>query len=127
MRRHYIKVADKWAVIFAYDIGLRDLDEIGDWLDALGASESDIRRASQVIMGTNTGFTFSNPNLKMSVTCISDASDDAQWWDTVVHEIDHVQKAICSHYDVPLGTEDAAYLQGYIMRQIVALVKFCKT
>lgn len=59
----------------------------------------------------------------MSVMCISDATSLEQWWDTVSHETDHLQDAILQYYDVKPGTEDAAYLQGYIMRAIVKALR----
>jgi hypothetical protein len=55
----------------------------------------------------------------MSVTVIANASSEEQWWNTVVHEIDHLQDAICRYYDVELGTEEAAYLQGYLMQGVM--------
>lgn len=59
----------------------------------------------------------------MSVMCIGDATDEDQWWDTLSHEIDHLQDAVMQYYDVKPGTEDAAWLQGYIMRLIVKAMK----
>ena len=124
MKKHYIDIVGKWAFIFAYDIGERDLGEVGDWLEALGASKRDIHRAQYVLSGVNKGLTFSSDNLRMSVMCIGDATDEEQWWDTLDHEIDHLQYTIMLYYDVEPGTEEAAYLQGYIMRGIIrALVK----
>lgn len=119
MTKHYIDIVKKWAVILAYDVEVADLDELASWLDALGCGRRDLEKACRIALGTNNGFTFSNSNLRMSLVVISDASDEAQWWDTLVHEIDHVQNAICSYYDVPLGSEAAAWTQGYIMRQVV--------
>ena len=124
MKKHYIDIVGKWAFIFAYDIGERDLGEVGDWLEALGASKRDIRRAQYVLSGINKGLTFSSENLRMSVMCIGDATDAEQWWDTLDHEIDHLQYTIMLYYDVEPGTEEAAYLQGYIMRGIVKALRF---
>lgn len=59
----------------------------------------------------------------MSVMCIGGATDDDQWWDTLDHKIDHLQDAIMQYYDISSGTEDAAWLQGYIMRLIVKAMK----
>ncbi len=123
MKKHYIDIVGKWAFILAYDIGERDLGEVGDWLEALGASKSDIRRAQRVLSGLNTGLTFSSTNLRMSVMCIGDATDDDQWWDTLDHEIDHLQGTILRYYGVEHDTEEAAYLQGYIMRGIVKALR----
>ena len=55
----------------------------------------------------------------MSVLVVGGATSMEQWWDTLDHEIDHLQDAILQYYDVEPGTEDAAWLQGYIMRLIV--------
>lgn len=46
-----------------------------------------------------------------------------QWWDMLDHEIDHLQDAIMEYYGVQSGTEDAAWLQGYIMRLIVRAMR----
>jgi hypothetical protein len=123
MKKHYLDIAGKWAFIFAYRIEEKDLGEVGDWLEALGAEPLDIIYAQGVLLGLNKGFTFSNSRLRMSVMCISDATSLEQWWDTVSHETDHLQDAILQYYDVKPGTEDAAYLQGYIMRAIVKALR----
>lgn len=119
MKKHYIDIVGKWAFVFAYDIGEDDVEEVCDWLEALGAKRREIARASHVIHGTNKGLTYSNTDLRMSVMCISHASSKEQWWDTVAHEVDHLQNTILDYYNVGPGTEDAAWLQGYLMRKIV--------
>ena len=123
MKKHYIDIVGKWAFILAYDIEESDLGEVGDWLEALGASKYDIRRAQHVLSGVNAGLTFSSDNLRMSVMCIGYAANEEQWWDTLDHEIDHLQYTIMRYYDVEPGTEEAAYLQGYIMRGIVKALR----
>lgn len=122
MKKHYIDIVGKWAFVFAYDIGEDDVEEVGDWLEALGASRREIAKACRVILGTNKGFTYSSPDLRMSVVCISHASSREQWWDTVAHEVDHLQTTILDYYDVEPGTEDAAWLQGYLVRSLVASI-----
>ncbi len=119
MKRHYIDIVRKWAVILAYDVEVSDLDELGSWLDALGCGKKDRVKACRIALGTNSGFTYTNPDLRMSLTVVSDASDESQWWDTLVHEIRHITDNICDYYDVELGTEAVAWTQGYIMRKII--------
>ena len=123
MKKHYIDIVGKWAFIFAYDIEEKNLGEVGDWLEALGAKQSEIRRAQKVLTRENTGLTFTSQRLRMSVVCIGHADSDAQWWDTVVHEMYHLENAIIHYYDVDHNSEDAAYLQGYIMRKIIDVLK----
>jgi hypothetical protein len=67
----------------------------------------------------NNGFTYSNSDLRMSLVVVSDATDESQWWDTLVHEIRHITDNICEYYDVPLKSEAAAWTQGYIMRKMI--------
>lgn len=38
-------------------------------------------------------------------------------------KVGHVQNAIMDYYDVDCGSEEAAYLQGYIMRRIIRVLK----
>lgn len=123
MFKHYLDIAGKWAFVFAYRIEEDDLAEIGEWLKALGARPREIRRAQRLLRKLNKGFTFSYSGLRMSVMCIGDATSLEQWWDTLSHEIDHLQDAIMEYYGVDPGTEDAAWLQGYIMRLIVKAMK----
>lgn len=123
MYKHYLDIAGKWAFVFAYRIGEDDLEEVGEWLKALGAGRREIRRSQRLLMKLNKGFTFSYSGLRMSVMCIGGATSMEQWWDTLSHEIDHLQEVIMHYYGVEHDTEDAAWLQGYIMRLIVGAMK----
>lgn len=123
MKAHRIKIEDKWAFVLAYDIGNEDLDEVGGWLEALGASDEEVEKAKYLLTLKNKGVTLSRSGLRMSVMCIGKATDLAQWWDTLAHEIDHLQHSIMRCYDVREGSEEAAYLQGYIMRKIIKVLR----
>lgn len=65
----------------------------------------------------NTGMSISRSDITMSVMFIGPATDREQFFDTLAHEIYHVQVAICNHYGVERDGEDAAWLQGYLMRE----------
>ena len=123
MKKHYIDIVGKWAFVFAYDIEDGDQEEIAEWLRALDCSERQVRNACRVSTSVNCGFTFSRPELRMSVMVISPASSEEQFFNTLVHEIYHLQSTICDYYDVDPGTEDAAYLQGYIMQRIFYILR----
>lgn len=123
MFKHYLDIVGKWAIIFAYNINEKDLDEIGSWLEALGCNNEETGHACRVIMRPNSGFTFSNPDLRMSVMCIGGATSTEQWWDSLVHEIKHAQSHICAYYDVDCNSEEASYLSGYIARLVIRALK----
>lgn len=42
-------------------------------------------------------------------------------WVFFLHEIDHVQRDVCEYYDVNLGSERAAWLQGYLGREMLVI------
>lgn len=122
MKKHYIDIDGKWAIVLAYDIWPLDTYEITDWLERLGATDDEIYKACKTILNYNTGFSFSDPYQKMSLICISKVTGVDEWVNTLAHEIDHVQEEYCEYYNIPLGTEAAAYVQGdmagAIMREI---------
>lgn len=124
MKKHYIDIEGYWGVIFLYDYDLMDMDEIAAILDSFGLSERKIRKAMPVLYGVNSGMTVSRADLTMSVIIVSNATSMEQFFDTIAHEIDHVQDAVDMFYGVRQGSEDSAWLQGYIMRGITnALLK----
>ena len=91
MIRQDIDIEGYWKVIFLYNV----------WLGEL-----------------NTGFTHSNFHKKQSIIAISPTSSKAQFMNTVLHEIKHLQSHICKYYKVAEDSEDAAYLTGYIAQKI---------
>ena len=79
-------------------------------------------RATRILSYYNTGMAVSNEALKMSAIYIGKATNASQFWDSCVHEISHVVTAIIDAYDVPYYSEDAAYLSGFLMRQLVEAI-----
>lgn len=123
MKRHYVDIDGYWGIIFIYDYDFMDIDELAAILDSFGASDKDIRKAMSILYSTNSGMTISRSDLTMSVIIISEATSVEQFMDTLVHEIDHVQDAIDELYGVEQGSEESAWLQGYIMRGISRALK----
>lgn len=119
MKKHYIDIVGKWAFVFAYDIEGKNLGEVGEWLEALGAVKREIFRAQEVLTKENTGLTYSNPSQRMSVVCMAQQSDMGQWWNTAVHEFEHLKNAIMNYYHVEKDSEEEAYLLGYIVQKVV--------
>lgn len=119
MKKHRINIVGKWAFVFAYDVEESDLGEVGEWLESLGAEMKDIFYAQKVLTKQNTALTYTNPSLRMSVVCIGQQTDIAQWWNSVVHELEHLKNAITRYYDVEKDSEEEAYLLGYIMQKVI--------
>lgn len=123
MKKHYVDIDGYWGVLFIYDFDLLDMDEIAAILDSFGVSEKKIREAMPILYGTNTGMSVSRMDITMSAIFVGESSSVEQFFDTISHEIDHVQDAIDTYYGVWQGSEDSAWLQGYIMRGITRALK----
>lgn len=92
------------------------------YLNKIDCSSYDIRKAIRITKSINSGFTFTNPEYKTTIMYISRASSRAQWFNTLVHELKHVQTHICSYYNVSEKGEEAAYLIGYLMYKIMKYI-----
>lgn len=116
MIAQYIQLGKRgWNVLVYYGVEKEDFIEVGDSLRQLGCSEKDMKKSFKVLRKKNTGLTFTNTDYKMSIVCISEATDTSQFVNTAIHEAKHVQSHICSYYNINEGSEEAAYLIGYIV------------
>lgn len=118
---HLLNVRDKWQVLFFYgDINQEALIET---LEKLGCSDRDIDRALEITESINSGFTFTDIDNQASVVCISPATTKEEWYNTLVHELKHVQSHICEYYNIEENSEDAAYLIGFLMKEFLKWLK----
>lgn len=115
-----INIQNKWQCYFFF--GNNDLSLLSDYLMNIECSRRKINKAIRSIQSINSGFTFTNYRYKTSIIGISDADSKWQWFNTLVHELKHVQSHICHYYDVDESGEEAAYLIGYLMQQIMKLL-----
>lgn len=119
MIAQYIQLGKKsWNVLVYYGVYEEDFVEVEDALTQIGCSERTIHKALKALTKENTGFTFSNSKYKMSIVCVGPSSDVSQFINTAIHEAKHVQSHICSYYDIPEDSEDAAYLIGGLVQRM---------
>ena len=123
MQTEYVDVRGKWGIVLCYDLDLDDDVDIMNYMMSLGSDEEGAYKAVDVLFGQeNAGLCVTNMALRMSLIFIGDADSAEQWWDTLSHELYHVQQAIIEYYGVRPDTEDAAWTMGYLMRKSVELV-----
>lgn len=123
MAAQYIQLGNRgWNILVYYDVDVSDFTEIEDSLRQLDCPDSDLAKAFHVLKHRNTGFTFTNTEYMMSVVCIGKSTNSSQFVSTVVHEAKHVQSHICSYYGIKEGSEEAAYLIGYIVKRMYMMV-----
>ena len=120
METTYIDVPKKkWGVIVVYDYDFMDWDEMGAIMESFGMAEHDIKKSLRILSRYDTGMAISRTDLRMSVIFVSRATRPSEFWDTLNHELYHVNVAIIDYYGEPYDEEGAAYLQGYLMKQAV--------
>lgn len=124
MTAQYIQLGDRdWNVLVYYNVDKYDFVEIADSLRQLDCSERDLKKALRVLRKKNTGFTFSNTEYKMSVVCISEATNIGQFVNTTIHEAKHVQSHICQYYNIQEDSEEAAYLIGHLVHRMYQMLE----
>ena len=124
MKQAYLKFPrNEWGVVVVFDFDVEEeYDVMFEQIKSFGMNQRDIEKALAILSNYNTGMCVSNKTLKMSAIYISKATSPEQFWDTVAHELAHCVVAIIDSYDVPYYSEDAAYLSGFLMRQLVSKV-----
>ena len=96
MIRQDIDINGYWKVIVAYNVWLGKRD---------------------------TGFTHTDFDKKKSIVGISLSTSEEQFFNTLVHEIKHVQSHICMYYNVEEDSEAAAYLIGFLAQHMYRCFK----
>lgn len=113
-----------WTIYAYYSVGHYYTDEIMDRLVTLGCRDRKLQRAySNLSSGTvDTGLTYSNLLNRETVMVVGYASSGAELFNSLVHEMRHVEEHIAraSHIE-PYG-EPVAYLCGDLARQMYACI-----
>ena len=124
MTQDYIEVPDnKWGIVVIYDFDTEyEYVELMAIMRSFGMTTNRAKKAINILSNYNTGMALSIKDIKMSSVFISKATDNTQWWDTAIHELKHVADAIVDYYNVQWDSEDAAYLTGFLTKELVKLV-----
>lgn len=119
MIKSIINVEDYWSIVLFVDVDYDRFDIIESALTNMLAPISVIDDIyDKIAYKLNSGVTFTNAKFRTSVVCINKSSTKEELINTISHEADHVQDAICKYYNVPLDSEDAAYLIGYLVSKM---------
>lgn len=115
---------NKWKVVILYTPLRGDLGEVIKMLSRLNCPKKDVVKIKKIIKYNikNTGFTFSAIPRKESIIAICSATEPAQYFNTAIHEINHLQNDILKYYKVNNDSEDAAQLIGYIAMKMFKIL-----
>lgn len=117
-----LDIEGEWLVTVCYDVKPEDLTTVAYLMGRMGASEQNTTEALENLSGFNGGVTYTPFERRESLVLIGRADSPVQFFNTVIHEVDHVQDHVCKYYGCRLGTEEAAYLQGYIGGRLFAFL-----
>ena len=116
MIKSVINVAGYWSIVLFVNVDYDNFEIVESALTDILAPISVIDEIyDKISYEYNAGVTFTNPDFRTSIVCINKATSREELINTISHEADHVQDTICKYYDVPLDSEQAAYLIGYLV------------
>ena len=115
----YIDIDGKWGILLNYNFDMLDWDDISALLHSFGMNDRNINKSLNILSQYNTGMSISNDGLRMTSIYIGKPTSNAQFWDTVNHELLHAEQAILNYYGVDWDGEPPAYLAGYLLRRVV--------
>ena len=116
MIKSVIDVAGYWSIVLFVDVDYDRFDIIESALTNILAPISVIDEIyDKISYKYDSGVTFTNSDFRTSVVCINKTTSREELINTITHEADHAQDDICDYYNVPLDSEQAAYLIGYLV------------
>lgn len=122
MIRHdtYIRKYD-WSVTLFYNAKPRDTSYIMRVLHNNGLDATDYYNAQRLLNSErpNKGLTYNNPHRHCPVVVIGHVTDVWELISTIEHEGRHLIQGICNAHGINPDSEDAAYMEGDIFKQII--------
>lgn len=99
--------------------------EILDKMRRIGADKHELTIAHRNLTSRqlNNGITFSNPELRETVWVTEITSSAREFFNSIVHEIRHLQQHIANAYGLDQDSEEVCYLCGDIA---MMLFPYCK-
>lgn len=104
-----------WRCSFWFSLDGYDANAILLQLKKCQAPKPVLERVARNMMidAQDTGFTYSNPDLRRSVVVIGSSSSGAEFLNTFIHEVQHLTEDISRGLGLSMG-EGTAYLSGDI-------------
>ena len=113
-----------WTIHAYYSVGHYYADEILDRLIDMGCQGKKLYRAYKNLKSgkVDTGLTYSNPRQRKTVMVVGYASSGAELFNSLVHEMRHVEEHITTADGIEPYGEDVAYLTGDLGKEVYRCV-----
>ena len=126
MKTHtfYIEQHD-WLVKAFIDTTSEDAEVILDELQSIGADMEVMRKAYKNLRSgeKNTGLAYASPWNRETIIVVSRATSAEEFFNSIVHEIAHAGVYTCDALRIDLESEQAAYFQGGLARDLFSCIK----
>lgn len=120
----YETIPKSWWIMAYYNVkNQKDLARVYWELISLGLDESDAIEAIEVISNVNNGYTLTINKLRTTIIIISHTSNDSEFFDTFAHELKHAAEYIGEFFGYKSDSEESAWLQGEISKNMFDVIK----
>lgn len=126
MKTHVFYIEQhNWLVKAYIDTTSEDADVILDELRSIGADMDVMRKAYKNLRSgeMNTGLTYASPWNRETIVVVSRATSAKEYFNSIVHEIAHAGVYTCDALGIDLKSEQAAYFQGGLARDLFPCIK----
>lgn len=115
-----IKLAIGWRIRVYYAVDAYYPDEIADDLIRIGCRGDQLRTAVDNLWSgeVNTGLTYANEKEKRGVMVIGMASCGGEFFNSLVHEMQHMVSYISKAEDIDPCGEETAYIAGELAEKM---------
>lgn len=113
-----------WVIYAYYSVGSYYVDEIMNKLISIGCQERQLRKAYRNLSSgkLDTGLTYSNKYKRKSVIVIGNASTGAEFFNSLLHEMRHLEEHIADADNIEPYGEAVAYLIGDLSKEMYSCI-----
>lgn len=108
-----------WLVDIFYFPSKNDIPCIMNEMFINGASYDSLDNVACQLCQRNNGCAYTNPYSRYTILVIGKVTSIGQFFDTLVHELNHLCSAIEKAYGIDPHGEEASYLMGDVAMQII--------
>ena len=115
----------KWTVRCYFAVSCYYADEILGHLWRIGADMDTMRLANKNLRACSldTGITYTSRWNRETIMVVALTSSSAEFFNSLLHELKHVEDQIGEAIDLDQKSEEAAYLRGDLAREIFPKIK----
>lgn len=116
IQRFLLKDYD-WKVVVLYNVTYKDVNIVHTVLKEICDNNNIVYNSTKYIEEgrLNTGFIYSNFNIKSSVIAIGQSDSKKEFINTIAHEANHLQSHIATVFNLNEKGEEVCYLIGTII------------